>query len=293
MQFARLLSLCALVSLAGLPSCGSSEYGDLPADPIIPPPAGKGDRISDIANPASQKKAGHKTPVSVTGAVVIALDQYDETHNGRSATAIYVADLGSKLPYSGISLFNPSFIPGNLRVGPGDTLDLRGEYQENQDVPVKFAPKAFLVQLSSPIGTFRFDAKVTEPVDLDDSPECPGCKGVEELADYAKGRKWLNMLVRVKNVTLERDTDGTSASGRISSNLCITRPGEPPCDTLPPAPASKCEDPFPKPPTLVNELMDLAPLGLKKGMVVKELVGVVTFFCNLHIAPRFAADVVK
>jgi hypothetical protein len=292
-QVARLFLLCGILSLGALPSCGASEYGDLPADPIIPPPAGKGDRIHEIANPRSTKKAAHKTPVNVSGAVVIALDQYDETHNGRSATAIYVADLGSKQPYSGISLFNPSFIPGNLRVGPGDTLDLRGEYQENQDIPVKFAPKSFLVQLASPIGTFRFDAKVTDPVDIDPNPDCPDCKGIDELADYTLGRKWLNMLVRVKNVTVERDTNGTSASGRISSGLCVTKAGQDPCENAPPEPASKCEDPFPKKPTLVNELMDLAPLDLKKGDVIKELVGVVTFFCNLHIAPRSAADVVK
>lgn len=280
MPFARFVSISALSALATLTfSCGS-EQGDPPTPASVPPPGGKGNRIHEIADPSSPQKAPHQTQVSVTGAVVVAVDTFDETRNGKSSGTIYVADVGSKEPYSGISLYNPSFVPGNLRVSAGDTLDLRGEFQENQDLPVKFAKGAFLVQLSYPIGTFRFDARVPDPVDID----------VNDLADYAKGRRWLNMLVRVKNVTLQRDafqrdengTPGSTTSGRINSALLPETNS-----------ATKCEDPFPKAPTLANELMDLVPLALEKGTVIKELVGVVTFFCNLHIAPRSAADIVR
>jgi hypothetical protein len=38
--------------------------------------------------------------------------------------------------------------------------------------------------------------------------------------------------------------------------------------------------------------MDLAPLQIAKGTKLKSLTGIVTFFCNLHIAPRTADDVV-
>lgn len=274
MHLARLLAFPVLFLLL---SCGSQD-GDPPVTPEVPPAAGKGDRIHEIADPANPKKAPHGTAVSVSGVVVIAVDQYDETHNGKSIGTIYVADLGSKEPYSGVSLFNPSFIPGNLRVRVGDALDLRGKYQENQDVPILFAPKAYLVQISDGIGTFRYDAHVPEPVDID----------VADLADYEKGRKWLNMLVRVKNVTLEADlfvknqdgSIGTTKSGRLSSRL-LPETNQ----------ATKCEDPFPKAPTIVNELMDVLPLKLEKGTTIKELVGLVTFFCNLHIAPRTAADI--
>jgi hypothetical protein len=278
-QFARLLSFCGLFVLAGAASSCGTQAADpqRPGDPVsnngVPPPAGKERRIHEIADPASPLKAPHKTTVAVSGVVVVHVDTYDETHNGRSAGTIYVADLGSDKPYSGLSLFNPSFIPGNLRVGAGDALDLRGEFQENQDLPVKFAPGAFLVQLAGPIGTFRFDAKVPDPIDID----------VNDLTDYAKGRKWMNMLVRVKNVTLQRDAFGETTSGRISSDLLpSTTTGSTPC-----------EAPFPKIPTLVNELMDLQPLQLKKDETIKTLVGVVTYFCNIHIAPRSAADIVR
>jgi hypothetical protein len=276
-QIARLFRFCALVAAAA--SCGGRE-GDPPAFLDIPEPAGKGNRIHEIANPASPIKAAHETQVSVTGAVVIAIDTYDETRDGRSNGSIYVADLGSKEPYSGISLFNPSFVPGNLRVGPGDALDLRGTYQENENRPIQFAPGAALVQLANAIGTFRFDASVTEPRDID----------VSDLASYKTGRQWLNMLVRVKNVELQRDLvvgpecPKKAADCRASAQLL------PETNT-----ARGCQDPFPKAPTIVNELMDIGPINppLTKGTILKELVGVVTFFCNLHIAPRTEADVVR
>lgn len=270
MHLARLLSFCAsLTLLAGVASCGSQE-GDQPSPSAIPPPAGKDHRIHEIRDPASPTKAAHESQVAVSGAVVIAVDRFDETRNGRSIGTIYVQDLGSKEPYSGISLYNPSFIPGNLRVGPGDALDLRGQFQENQDLPIKFAPGAFLVQLANAVGTFRFDANVPDPVEID----------IKDLESYETGSKWLNMLVTVKNVTVNGKPFGSG--GRASYNL------------LPPIPTEErgCDTPFPKVPTLVNSLADLEPLQLKEGTTIKSLTGVVTFFCNLQIAPRSVKDVV-
>lgn len=254
-------------------SCGS-ETGDQPKPPSAPPPAGKDQRISEIRNPESPLKAPHEGTVAVSGAVVIAVDRYDETRDGKSTGTIYVSDLGSQEPYSGISLFNPSFIPGNLRVGEGDALDLRGTYQENQDIPIKFAPGAFLVQLSNAIGTFRFDASVPPPVEKDGGRDLT----VQDFASYETGRKWLNMLVTLKNVTIEGDK--FESRGRVSYDLLPRDPEG----------SNRCEDPFPKPPTLVNELSELPELT--KGQVITSVTGVVTFFCNLHIAPRSAKDIV-
>ena len=58
-----------------------------------------------------------------------------------------------------------------------------------------------------------------------------------------------------------------------------------------PGERTDCTQAGPKAPTLVNELTDLSALGLKQGTVIKSLTGVVTFFCNLHIAPRDAKDI--
>lgn len=243
----------------------------MPTAPFVPSPEGKDQRIREIADPASPTKAAHGSQVQVSGAVVIAVDRFDETRNGRSMGTIYVADLGSKEPYSGISLYNPSFVPGNLRVGAGDALDLRGQFQENQNIPIQFARGAYLVQLSDAIGTFRFDARDPEPVEID----------VADLSDYETGRKWLNMLVTVKNITVQGAPFGSG--GRRSYNLLPRIPTE----------ERSCEAPFPKVPTLTNELADLESLELKDGDVISSLTGVVTFFCNLHIAPRSIDDVVR
>lgn len=284
MHHARLLSFCgSLLLLAFAPSC-DSEQGDPPSPSVVPPPAGKDRRIHEIRDPGSPSKAAHESTVAVSGAVVIAVDQFDETRNGRSSGTIYVQDLGSQQPYSGISLFNPSFIPGNLRVGAGDALDLRGVFQENQTLPIEFAPGAFLVQLSNAIGTFRFDATVPPPVEIK----------LEELGDYATGSKWLNMLVTVKDVTIQGTPFGSA--GRQSWGLLPEAEGADRTCTAPfvVQPGADGIKTFSKPPTLVNELMDLGPQteSLKPGTVIKSLTGVVTFFCNLHIAPRNANDIV-
>lgn len=284
MRTARLFGFCGLLLTSSVSAgslgllgalvmgCEDPGVGDEGVNLGVPPAAGKDRRIREIADPESPLKAPASTSVAVSGALVTAVDTYDETGAGATGT-IYVQDLGSRDPYAGISLFAPSFIPGNLRVGAGDVLDLRGEYQENQGIgtTVTFAPGAVLPQLGRPIATFRFDAHDPEPVDID----------VTELADYAKGRKWMSMLVRVRNITLTDDLF-VADSGRANVPLTPSAGG-----------ATKCEDPFPKPPTLVNELAPIQTMTtLKQGAVIKSLTGVVTYFCNFHIAPRTTADIV-
>ena len=271
MQPGRLLPFFLAVAAASTLSCNSGDReGDTPSFVTVPDPAGKGNRIADIADPKSKTKVASGTTVSVSGAVVIAVDGYDETHNGKSAGTIYVADLGSQDPYSGTSLYQPSFSPGNLIPGPGDTLSMTGTYQENQTLPVLFAPGAVLVQIANPSATYMFDSPLAAPVDVD----------IADLQDYTKGRRWLNMLVRVKNVTLQRDAT-TATSGRVSVGLLPETNS-----------ATNCSDPFPKAPTMVNALYDVGSLGITKGTVLSSVVGVVVFFCNLQIAPRSAADIV-
>jgi hypothetical protein len=268
-RIARLLLL--FMAFGGGLLCCDSQFGDAPVPASIPNPEGKDLRIRQIANPESPNRAKPGDTVAVSGAVVVAVDTFDETHNGKSQGTIYVADMGSTEGYSGISLFNPSWVPGNLRVGAGDALDLRGTYQENNSVPIQFAPDSFLVQLANPIGTFRFEATLPPPVELED---------VAVLGKYETGRPYLNMIVTVHDVTVQGDLLEAPANGRMSAKLI-------PEDTF-----QDFKVAGPKAPTIVNELMDLAPLKIAKGTKLKSLTGIVTFFCNLHIAPRTADDVV-
>lgn len=273
MRPARLLFAFALVA-AGI-AC-DSQFGDTPKTIVVPPPEGLDSRISDIGAPG-EKKAANGAAVAVSGAVVTVVDTYDETGKGNSVGTIYIADMASSRPYSGISLYNPAFVPGNLRVGPGDALDLRGTYQENNTIPIQFAPGAFLVQLSSPTAYFRYEASVPPPVEID----------INDLQRYETGRQWLNMIVTVKNVVVHRDLFPKPDSGRLSATLAdeLPREGD--------GGGTGCADPFPKAPTIVNELMPLEPLEIKKNTKLKSLTGLVTFFCNLHIAPRTPADIVQ
>jgi len=274
------LAMAVLPTLLPLPiliaGC-SSQAGDPPVANGAPPAGGKDLRVRDVADPT---KEGHAALVSTTqaisGAVVIAVDAYDETKNGKGTGTIYVQDIGSskETPYSGISLFATTFSPGNLAVAPGDVLDLLGEYQENQQIPstppVIFAKGAVLPQIAQPTAKFRYETKQPEPIDID----------LADLNDYAKARRWFGMLVRVKDVTLPRDPF-TSGSGRVSIEL-------------PPAvqtPSTACDTPFPKPASLVNDLFDLGALGLKKDQKIASIVGVVGYFCNFKLAPRGAADI--
>ena len=263
MRFARLLLFCVL-------SCGSTD-GDPHSEHGVPPPSGKDLRIKQITDPASDKKAKDQDTVALSGVMVVAYDTHDETSNGKSAGTVYIQDVGSQEPYSGLSVFSASFVPGNLRVGEGDVLDMTGQYVEAKNIgsTVTFATGAPLPQMFRPTATFREEVKPIEPKDID----------VKDLQDYATGRKWLNMLVRVKDVTVLADVIESGNSPRVSAPM------------LPGNTQGKCEDPFPKPPVLVNELANLNSVNLKANTKVKEIVGVVTYFCNLHLAPRSPADI--
>ncbi len=270
MRRARHLFLSALA--AALAACGS-DTGDEYELGLIPPPAGKDDRLREIQDPGSPKRAHHLQDVDVSGVEVIAVDTFDETGDGRSRGAIYVQDLGAQFPYSGIGLFQPAFIPGNLRVNPGDVLDLSGQYQENAAIgTLAFAAGSVLPQLARPTATFRFElTHRVEPTEIN----------IGDLADFERGRRWLGMLVRVRDVTVYDDVSPSSLfKGRLSVNL------------LPPDPnARRCEYPFPKPPTLANELADITGAEIPAGTKVTSITGIVTFFCNIHLAPRSLADI--
>lgn len=255
-----LLAPAAVLILLGV-ACGSrSSDNDLPTPPA-PNAAGGGPHVSDISDPSKQTHAKANANVSVTGVVVTYVDQFDETNDGKSRGTIYVQDLESHAPFAGIGLFAPTFVPASLVVGPGDVLDLTGQYQENATLgtTVTFPMGDVLTQLAHPTGTFRFEYKAPEPTSID----------WHDLNAFATGRKWMGQLVTIKDVTLAAGV--TVSKGRASAPLTVAEAGA-------------------EVPTLTNELVQLD--AYPQGQKFKSVTGIITYFFNLHIAPRSKADLV-
>lgn len=271
----RVAFLSSLVAALAIVSCGT-QTGDPHSDNGVPPPSGKNLRVADLRDPANpQQKDRANTSQIVSGVVVVAVDSFNETRDDAIGT-VYVQDLSVGAGgYGGITLFGPSFNPGNLKVAPGDVLDLNGQYAETAVIPsvpnkVVFPPGAPLPQMNRPIATFRFEAPIPQPRDI----------SLADLTDYKTGSRWIGMLVRVKDVTLDEDAVASQTTGRVAANLIP-----------PPTRTSACEDPFPKAPELTNDLFDLDAMKLKKGTKIKSITGLVGYFCTLKLAPRSAADI--
>jgi hypothetical protein len=251
-----------------LAACGGSTAQDDHLDAGPPTALGSGQRIKQVADPTLPQHASLvNQSVNVTGASVLLTDTYDETSNGKSRGTVYVQDVGSTDPYSGTSLYSPTFVPGDLRLASGDVLDLAGQYQENKNIGAAIFPAPqVLPQISKPVATFRYEFDTPAPRVVD----------VNDLNDWNKGRQWLNMLVTVNNVTLIEDTadEGIRAmkspTGRVTAHFTSSSGAK-----------------------LVNELMPIAPGQYKANVPIKSITGVVTYFFELHLAPRTPADIVQ
>ena len=242
---------------SSLLACGSRD-GDAGSKPN-PNPIGTGVHIRDVVDPAKNMNGA---TVNISGAVVLTIDTYDETQDGKSRGTVYVQDIGSQAPFSGTSLYSPAFVPSDLRVVPGDTLDLVGQYVTESAIGAAvFNPGEVLPQVSKPTATFRYEFKTPDPLEID----------VNDLNDYNKGYQWENMLVTVKNVTLCNGLD--TSKGRTTGTI-----------------ASDCTASGSV--TMSNELMGLDANAYPPGTKLASLTGIATWFFSYHIAPRTPADIV-
>jgi hypothetical protein len=263
-------SVLRLVPLAlGLLAACSSPSGDPPSTPN-PTSLGRGSRIRDIASPTlashpkqlpqSQWKSGvcARQTALVTGAVVTFIDTWDETKDGKSRGTVFVQDVGSQDPYAGTSLYKPTYLPADLRVAPGDVLDLSGPYEELCSVGTRTFTGGVLPQIASPLGTFRYEYAAPDPKVVD----------VTDFDDYNKGRQWLNMIVTVQNVKV--GVGSNDGSGRITFAVSKIFGGL----------------------EISNELYDLGVNDIPPASTVKSVTGIITWFDGYHIAPRSKDDLV-
>lgn len=265
------LAAAALITTAG---CTNTRPGD-PVSTPSPDEYGNGEHISSVLNgfygPAPWVQLQNinsvncpdpvDTTIFTTGATVTAVDTWDETGNGSVGT-IYVQDTVTPLPpYAGIAIFDPTYSPPDLKIQPGEVVDVAAIYEEYIG-PSDFTCERFcqcetLPQLEGAV-TFRFDGKLPEPVVI--TPD--------DLANYASGRKYLGMLVRVTGVSVL--ATGTESDGRYSASIAVQN-----------------GSPF----YIDDELWDVyRQMPLTAGATFTSVTGIVTYFGSFNLAPRSAAD---
>jgi hypothetical protein len=260
----------------GCSGTGDGGTGDLPSTPLANP-CGTGARLSQILgaatwlNPADIDSKNCKYPpnpsVYATGLTVVAIDTYDETGGGQTGN-IYVQDCAGAdpPPYSGVTVFDPSFSPPDLRLAEGDISDALGILQE---FPGPSGSEFSFCRTLPEVGgtlSFRFDGSTTGLT----RKTIP----VTDLATYASARQWLGMLVRVENVTIAGAP--YENNGRYTLDIDAGS-------------LSMSEDP----PVISNELYDLKGLGpaLPKDSVISAVTGILTYFYGFKIAPRSRDDI--
>ncbi len=262
-------STTLLLTLLTCLACGDRGPGDLSK---VPPQGsdvqGDGVRLAELNDPKNPRPP-QGSQVFVTGAMVVAVDGFDETANGSSAGNIYAQDLpvdGVQVPYSGITLFNTSFNPPTLRVTQGDVIDIRGAYEEFPGPSSSpFEEGKTLPEIVGGTASLRFESEPATPVTIP----------LVDLASYETGRQWIGVLVRLENVVAQ--SDGFKASsGRYSVRL-----------EVPGLTGNQL-------PAINNAFFDLEKSGhdFTQGTTYSSVVGVVQYFYSFTISPRSAADIV-
>jgi hypothetical protein len=200
----------------------------------------------------------------VTGVTVTAVDRFDETCNGGIGT-VYVQDTvglddASKIPiFAAISMYNPTYSPPDLRVLPGNVLDLNGNYEEFAGPSTSIFQFCQTLPQVAGSALFRFDGNVPPPVQIT----------ADDLSTFAGARQYLSMLVTVNNVVIQ--ANGATKSGRYNADVTVTNGS-----------AWQISDElFP--------IGDLYPLFAADQF--ESITGIVTYFYSYHVAPRSLEDI--
>lgn len=253
----------------GTGSTGSGSTGDAPSEPEANA-LGTCSRLSEVLTEARWLEPSNSmsqncdppanTRVCISGVTVVAIDKFDETGAGAFGN-YYVQDaLAEPEPYTGVTVFAPSFSPPDLRLGVGDVTDILGTYME------------FLGPSVSPFGQCRTLPEVTGAMSMrfEGSSPKPLTIPLNELLTYESARRYIGMLVRVDEVEV---TSISESGGRYTANLKVNVPISP-------------KDV----PRLSNDLFDLGGIGLKQGDKIRAVTGVLTYFYGFKISPRSAED---
>jgi hypothetical protein len=271
-RFAVLLALGPALVLSACGSSGSGGTGDSPSEPSTSK-LGDGARLHEVVGEATWLDANDPDStscdsppdrhVNVTGVTVVGIDRFDETGQGQLGN-FYVQDTAvDPVPFSGITVFAPSFSPPDLRLAEGDVADALGTLMEFLGPSSgRFGECKTLPEIGGTL-SFRLENGIREPHTIT----------VDDLKSYESARKWLGMLVRLEDVRIA--ADAANSSGRYTAPLDVGS-GVPASDV----------------PRISNELFDLENEGppLTQDMEFSAVSGIVTYFYGFKLAPRSAAD---
>jgi hypothetical protein len=270
----------ALLPLAVVPvACGDGGRGD-PFPPPVANAMGTGTALSALNDRTRSQAPAATQYVEVTGAVVTAVDNFDESSTGAVGN-IYVQDLSNDpQPYSGITVYSPSYSPPDLRLAPSDVVDIRSLYQEFRGpTGMYFDPdcepqtgvecRITLPELVGSTVSFRFEYSMPAPKTIDVNDLYYG-----SADEYVRGRQWIGVYAELKDVTLWEDIQVDSV-GRQTARFDMG--------------AGKKVGTLPK---IANALMPLDATRLKAGTKFASIKGIVQYFFSFSINPRSEDDIV-
>lgn len=265
--------LIVATACSGDPGEGGGT-GDPPSLPLADP-CGGGLRMADVVGPATwlnpkdQMSKACTYPldrkVSLAGLRLVAADHFDETGDGSTGNYYAQDACADVAPYQGMTIYAPSFSPPDLRLFPGDVVDLLGNLME---FPGPSSAGLFPYCRTLPeVGgtlTYRFELGPTL---------APQTIPITDLKTYETARQWLGMLVKVEDVTIAGKP--YDSNGRYCGAMNVGG-GIPQSDV----------------PSICNELFDMKNLGppIADGTKFKSVTGVVTYFYSFKISPRSADD---
>lgn len=244
-----------LVALAG---CGSRGNGDL--DHLAPNPKPFGTPIAQQTDPAHRLPNG--APFVADGVVVVAVDSYDETQDGKSIGNVYVQDPVQPTPWSGLTLFRPTPNPPDLALTPGQGVDVAGPFDAftGPSTSPPFPSGIILPEVKSGSISMSYEGEAPAPVDVT----------IDDFTDTNKAMQYVGRLVRMQNIQV-----GAFQGSR--QQAYINGPSGP----------SNVQ--------LAGQLMPLAPYAggpLKGGQTLKSVVGVLNYFYTpFQLCPRTSADI--
>ena len=270
-----LVAASAALALLGCSGHGNGGPSDPLADPLANEYGPPGDRVSQLVGPAPWYAPSNENSVNcgypierqvlVTGGILTAVDRFDETGDGSTGN-IYIQDAFSTgIFYSGLTVYNPGFSPPDMRVMPGDVVDVLGVLQEFPGPSAGYFARCVSLPEMGGSMSFRFEQGEVAPTVID----------VRDLTSYPTVRQWMGMLVTIENANLA--SDGANSSGRYSAQLNVGG-------------GVQLRDV----PTVTNELFDLEHAGftMTAGTTFHSITGIVTYFYGTHVSPRSAADIV-